>query len=59
MSDTNFSLLKDQDPQTVLRAQRRALLARYDSGPMPPYVYAVVRIIETELAWCQHQQVRA
>jgi hypothetical protein len=39
-----------------LRAERRALLARYDSGAIAPAIYVVIKIIETDIAWREHRQ---
>ena len=41
-----------------LRAELASLRARYDSGAVSPTVYSVIREIETELAWAEHDQVR-
>jgi hypothetical protein len=40
-----------------LRAQLAALRARYDDGAVSPAVYKVIRELEIELAWAEHQQV--
>ena len=41
-----------------LRAERQALLARYDSGAMAPAIYRVLKDIEVNISWRQHRQQR-
>ena len=46
------------DEQTYLREKARlaALRARYDGGAVSPAIYKVVREIEIELAWAEHER---
>jgi len=46
---------QDQDPQTRLREQLATLRARYDTGAVPPAVFAVMRELERDLAWHEHK----
>jgi hypothetical protein len=39
-----------------LRAEFASLRARYDSGAVSPGVYAIIRQLEIELSWYQHQR---
>jgi hypothetical protein len=39
--------------------QLAMLRARYDSGAVAPGIYAIIRAIETELSWIEHQKVRS
>ena len=41
-----------------LRSKLAFLRARYDSGAISPAIYSVIRAIETDLAWAEHQRVR-
>ncbi len=41
-----------------LRAELAVLRARYDGGAVSPAIYAVIRSIETTIAWAEHRQVR-
>lgn len=38
-----------------LRAQLAHLRARYDAGAVAPAVYAVIRELETDIAWAEEQ----
>jgi hypothetical protein len=38
-----------------LRAEREALLARYDGSALPPAVADCVRLLEVEVAWHTHK----
>jgi hypothetical protein len=40
-----------------LRAERLLMLARYDHYKMPPAFFAVVRALETDLAWMNHAEL--
>jgi hypothetical protein len=42
-------------PNVTLRLQLAALRARYDHGAVSPGVWAVIREIETAIAWSEHQ----
>jgi hypothetical protein len=57
MSNNNQPYPEVQDHDEALRAQLAALLARYDCH-LPPYIFAVVRQIETEISWSEHQRAR-
>jgi hypothetical protein len=37
-----------------LRIQLKQLRARYDSGAIPPGVYAVIRELEQQIAWLEN-----
>lgn len=39
-----------------LRGELRMLQIRYDDEKMPPPVWAVVKQLEREIAWLQHQE---
>ncbi len=39
-----------------LRAELALLRARYDSGAISPAIYAVIRKIETDIAWGEHHK---
>jgi hypothetical protein len=39
-----------------LRDELRWLRSRYDGGKVSPAVFAVIRDLETEIAWRQHAQ---
>jgi hypothetical protein len=41
---------------TRLRSELAALRARYDGGAVSAEIYAVIRWLETELAWAEHKQ---
>jgi hypothetical protein len=59
MDGLQMSQTKHYPHSTVeLRAELASLRARYDSGAVSPTVYSVIREIETELAWAEHDQVR-
>jgi hypothetical protein len=45
----------EQGTVLALRAALQALRARYDSGAVTPAVWQVIRELESELAWLQHQ----
>jgi hypothetical protein len=38
-----------------LRDELSLLIARYDSGAVSPAVYAVIRAIESDIAWLEHR----
>jgi hypothetical protein len=42
-----------------LRDQLAALRARYDSGAVPPGIYAVIRELENQIAWTEAKQQRS
>jgi hypothetical protein len=41
-----------------LRSELAQLRARHDSGAIAPGVYAVIREIETQIAWAEHRELR-
>ena len=41
--------------EQALRAALAWVRARHDSGAISPAVFSVIRMIETELAWCLHR----
>jgi hypothetical protein len=43
-------------PAPAVRAELRRLQARYDSGSIPPAIFSVVRKLEVELAWIEHEK---
>jgi hypothetical protein len=45
-----------EQPTPDARAQLDALRIRYDTAKMPPAIYEVVKQLETELAWNQHNR---
>lgn len=46
-------------PSTAaLRSELEWLRSRYDSGKVSPAVFAVIREIETTIAWAEHREVR-
>jgi hypothetical protein len=53
-----MSNLKDQEPAMVLRERLRWLRARYDWGQVSPALYAVIKAVETDVAWTEHNQAR-
>lgn len=46
---------KRQTKQVHLRTQLAHLRARYDAGAVAPAVYAVIRQLETDIAWAEEQ----
>jgi hypothetical protein len=40
----------------MLRAELRLLRCRYDSGAVSPGVYAVIRAMEIEIGWLEHER---
>jgi hypothetical protein len=42
----------------ALRSELEWLRARYDDGKVSPAVYAVIKDIETNIAWAEHREVR-
>jgi hypothetical protein len=52
----NLNPQKNQRHETALRSQLAMLRSRYDSGAVPPPVYAIIYAIETEIAWLEHQR---
>jgi hypothetical protein len=40
---------------SALRAELAMLRARYDGGAVPPPIYAVIKALETALAWHEHR----
>jgi hypothetical protein len=42
-------------PTPSTRAQLDALKARYDSEKVSPAIFAVVKELETQIAWQQHR----
>jgi hypothetical protein len=40
-----------------LRAERLLMLARYDHYKMPPAFFAVVRALETDIAWMHRAEI--
>jgi len=42
-----------------LRSELALLRARHDSGAVSSAVYRVIRAIETDIAWAEHQEVRS
>jgi hypothetical protein len=57
-----YALRKNPTPRSQaqkLRAELAILISRYDSGAVSPAVYAVIRAIESDIAWLEHRgQVR-
>jgi hypothetical protein len=51
----NASSLNRQERIRDLRDQLAALRARHDSGAVPAATYDVVREIEIEIGWLEHQ----
>jgi hypothetical protein len=41
-----------------LRAELAALRARYNSGAVAPGVYTIIRQLEVDIAWAEHQEAR-
>jgi hypothetical protein len=58
---TNNSVLPENQPryEHALRAQLAMLRARYDDGAVSVPVYAVIRAMELEISWLEHQRVRS
>jgi hypothetical protein len=42
----------------VLRAELEWLRARYDDGKVSAAVFAVIRRLESDIAWAEHREVR-
>jgi hypothetical protein len=42
----------------LLREQLDWLRARYDGEKYPPSVFAVMRTLEVDISWAEHQQTR-
>jgi hypothetical protein len=42
----------------ALRAELARLRARYDCAAVSPAIYAVIRALETAIAWAEHREVR-
>jgi hypothetical protein len=42
-----------------LRLELALLRSRYDYGAVSPALYAVIRMLEIDIAWTEHQQVRS
>jgi hypothetical protein len=40
----------------ALRSELPALRARYDDGAITPAIFAVIREIETSIAWIEHSR---
>jgi hypothetical protein len=47
--------VKDTSQAKKLRTELSYLIARYDSGAVSPAVYAVIRAIESDIAWLEHR----
>jgi len=43
-------------PIKQLRSELLMLRARYDDGAVAPAMYAVIRKLETDIAWLENQQ---
>jgi hypothetical protein len=43
----------------LLRERLEWLRARYDSGAVSPATYAIIRMIEIDLAWREHGRARS
>jgi hypothetical protein len=41
-----------------LRAELRWIQSRYDDGKVSPAVFAVVKELETQISWAQHNAAR-
>jgi hypothetical protein len=50
--------IQDQQHEAALKSQLAALSSRYDTGAVSPAVYIVIRAIEIEISWLQHNRVR-
>jgi hypothetical protein len=58
MMSNNIQPYPEVQGVAALREQLAALLARYDYH-LPPYIFAVVRQIQTEISWSEHQRARS
>lgn len=54
--------MSDLRAHVMTRAESEARLdllmiqAKYDGAGMPPAMYALLKQIETDIAWCQHRE---
>jgi hypothetical protein len=39
----------------LMRTRLQFLRTRYDHGAVSPAVYNVIRSLETDIGWCEHQ----
>jgi len=51
----DVTVMKKVDQAEKLRGELSILVARYDSGAVSPAVYAVIRAIESDIAWLEHR----
>jgi hypothetical protein len=54
-SSNDFSCITGNST-AALRGELRWLRARYDDGKISPAVFAVIREIETAIAWIEHRR---
>jgi hypothetical protein len=59
--DAGFQEVFSEGNRRLLSRNRRqrkeldALRARYDSGAVAPGIYAIIKQLETEIAWKEHE----
>jgi hypothetical protein len=56
VEDDCWQRLGDQVAVKLLREQLEWLRARYDGEKYPPSVFAVMRTLEVDISWAEHQQ---
>jgi hypothetical protein len=62
MSLSNTVVAGATEPTVALsrrRAELAALRARYDSGAVTPGIYGIIRQLEVDIAWAEHQEARS
>jgi hypothetical protein len=42
----------------ALRSELEWLRVRYDDGKVSPAVFAIIRKLESDIAWAEHREVR-
>jgi hypothetical protein len=52
-------ILSSTTSTAALRSELAALRARYDDGAISPAVFAVIRKLESDIAWAEHKAVRS
>ena len=59
MDAINITADAKSDKANEFRVQLQMLQARYDESAISPAIYAVIKQIETDIAWAEHARVRS
>jgi hypothetical protein len=59
LNTINITADAKPDKADELRMQLQILQARYDESGISPAIYAVIKQVETDIAWAEHARVRS